>query len=137
TYHVVATSQADSTMIAVAAITVMAPAPVFTSTPSASAAEGTLYTYNMIASDPAGGTISYSFISGPVGAAINGSTLTWTPTSAQSRTGNSFTIAADTSEGGSATQTFSITPLGTIHIAAINNYNAEPGTTTAPQDLST
>jgi hypothetical protein len=116
TYHIVARSTADNTKTGSAAVTVTAPAPVFTSTPpaSTSAAEGVQSSYTVAATDPAGGTISYS-VAGPSGASISGNVLTWTPSGAQARTANVFTVTATTSEGGTGTQSFSLTPSGTIH----------------------
>src|SRR5579871_130764 len=52
TYHVIATSVADPTKTASAAITATAPAPAFTSTAPAAAMEGVVYSYAMTATDP-------------------------------------------------------------------------------------
>jgi hypothetical protein len=101
---------------------VAAPAPVFSSTAPATALEGQLYSYGISATDPAGGAITYTLLSGPAGATISGSALTWTPTHEQSRVSNSFTVAAITSGGGMAAQSFSVTPAGIIWGSVARNY---------------
>jgi hypothetical protein len=117
TYHVIVTSHADSTRTATSTITVpgAAPAPTFTSTAPTGASEGQGYSYSLTATDPAGGTVSFQLTSGPTNASITGSVLTWTPSHAQSRLPNNFTITATTSEQGSATQTFAVNPNGNIN----------------------
>ena len=46
--------------------------PVISSTAPTAASQAQLYTYNLSATDPAGGSVSYSLTSGPSGAAITG-----------------------------------------------------------------
>jgi len=138
TFHVLATSQADATKVATATVTVPgpAPAPTFTSTAPTSASEGQTYSYTVAATDPAGGTVSYQLTSGPTNASLAGSVLTWTPSHAQARIVNGFTITATTSEQGSATQMFSVTPNGNINgVLNTIDYNSSgkvvtPGQTT-------
>jgi hypothetical protein len=137
TCHIVATSNADKSKTAVASVTVTAPNPSFTSTAPTAAAEGTVYTYNVVATDPANTAITYSLTAGPAGAAINGSTLTWTPTSSQSRIDDSFTITATTAAGGSATQVFSVTPAGTVRGTKINTRFSDAGEANQAVDLTT
>jgi hypothetical protein len=133
TFHVVATSVANSSRSAVATVTVKsASAPVFTSTPPTAASEGQPYNYSLAANDPAGGTVSYTLSSGPTNAAISGSTLHWTPTHAQSRIANAFVVTATTSEGGNAEQNFSVTPNGTISGIYVSIEYTETGTNTVP-----
>lgn len=135
-YHVVAVSIADATKSAGAAITTTAPAPGFTSTAPTVASEGVLYSYALSATDPVNTAITYSLKAGPTGAAISGSTLSWTPTHAQSRTSNSFDVVATTAAGGTADQIFTLTPLGTIRGTAIDTYLTATGNVTQPEDLS-
>jgi hypothetical protein len=135
-YHVVATSMADATATASASITATAPAPSFTSAAPALANEGTVYSYAVVATDPVNTAITYSLVSGPAGAAISGSTLTWTPTHAQSRAANSFDIKAVTAAGGSVDQTFTVTPSGTIQGTAVDTYVTSTGNVTSNEDLS-
>ncbi len=92
-----------------------APTVTFTSTAPAAASEGQAYTYQISATESSGAAVTYSLTSGPDGAAISGSTLSWTPTHAQSRKSNSFTIKGTSSKGATATQTFSVAPIGTIN----------------------
>jgi hypothetical protein len=135
-YHVVATSVADTSKTATAAISATAPAPAFTSTAPASASEGVVYTYAPTATDPVKTAIKFSVASGPSGAAFSGNTLTWTPTHAQSRSANSFDIIATTDAGGTVHQTFTVTPTGTIRGTAIDTYVTATGNVTAPEDLT-
>lgn len=135
-YHVIATSVADPTQMASAAITTTAPAPAFTSTPPASASEGVAFSYSPAATDPVKTAITFSLASGPAGAAISGNTLTWTPTHGQSRGANAFDVLATTDAGGSAHQTFTVTPTGTIRGTAIDTYVTGSGNVSVPEDLS-
>src|ERR1017187_10368651 len=88
-------------------------APVFTSTPGTAASEGVAYSYQLAATDPAGGTVTFSLTAAPSSATLSGNTLTWTPAPAQSRVSNSFT--------GTATQSWKVAPTGTITVNWINN----------------
>ena len=111
-------------------------APVFTSTAPANAQEGSTWSYTPNASDPDGGSVAFTLTNAPSGAALNGSTVSWTPTHAQSRTDNSFSITATTSEGGIARQTFKITPTGNIHATVIDHMITGNGIELAPEDLA-
>lgn len=106
--------------------------PVITSTPSAAAAEGTTYSYELSATDPVGGPVMFSLTSAPTGAGLNGSTVTWVPAAAQSRVANSFTVTATTSKGGSAKQSWTVTPNGTIHISWVDTFWDENGPSNVP-----
>jgi len=94
--------------------------PVFTSTPVTNASQGTSYTYSLAAADPSGGTVSFSLITAPTGATLTGHTITWEPTAAESRISNSFTAKATSSSGGSATQSWTVTPTGTVTVNWVN-----------------
>src|ERR1700694_5015598 len=59
--------------------------PVFTSTPVTAASQGASYMYHMTATDPSGGTVTFSLTTAPAGAALSGATITWGPTAAESR----------------------------------------------------
>ncbi len=135
-YHVVAVSVADASKTASAAITATAPAPAFTSTAPASASEGVVYSYSLAATDPVNTAITYSLKSSPTGAAVSGNLLTWTPTHAQSRAANSFDVVATTAAGGTADQSFTVTPTGVIRGTAIDTYLTATGNVTQPEDLS-
>jgi hypothetical protein len=111
------------------------PAPAFTSTAPTSAEEAVSYSYGLAATDALGGTVSFALTSGP--GAVSGDTLTWTPTHAQSRTADSFTVTATTSEGGSATQNWTVTPSGTINGSyTVTNVLASGTTVVVNSDLS-
>jgi hypothetical protein len=135
-YHVVATSQADSTKSATATVTVTAPAPIFNSTPVTAANEGDLYTYTAVATDPANGSVRYQLTTAPAGATILNGVISWTPTQAQARTPNSFVVTATTDGGGSATQRWSVTPSGNIRGTRIVTYFTESGQIQVPHDLT-
>lgn len=112
------------------------PAPTFTSKASTIAREGVAYTYDIATTTTDGSSVTYKIATGPTGAAINGSTLAWTPTHAQSRTANAFTITATTSNNGSANQSFSVTPNGNIDGTAVDHAIIGTGLQNYPQDLS-
>jgi hypothetical protein len=135
-YHIIAQSVADSTKMATATITATAPSPAFTSSAPTAAAEGVAYTYTLSATDPVNTGIKFSVTSGPTGASITNNTLMWTPTHGQSRVANSFDILAMTGAGGTASQKFTVTPLGTIRGTAIDTYLTATGNQTVPEDLS-
>jgi hypothetical protein len=90
--------------------------PVFTSTPVTAASQGASYIYHMTATDPAGGTVTFSLTTAAAGASLSGATISWAPTAAESRVSNSFTAKATTPSGGSATQSWTVTPTGTVTV---------------------
>jgi hypothetical protein len=100
---------------------------VFTSVPVTAATQDVAYTYQLAAVDPAGGTVTYSMTTSPTGAALSGSTVTWTPTAAESRVSNSFAVTATTTSGGTASQSWTVTPGGTITVNWVNTYWAANG----------
>ncbi|MGB8012183.1 MAG: hypothetical protein WCF68_11250 [Terriglobales bacterium] len=106
--------------------------PVFTSTPVTGATQDVAYTYQLAAVDPAGGSVTFALTSGPTGATISGNTISWTPTAAQSRTSNPFTATATTTSGGTASQSWTVTPGGTITVNWINNYWTANGEVPVP-----
>jgi hypothetical protein len=111
-------------------------APTFTSTPTQIAREGNGYIYGITSTTTDGSTVTYALTTGPTGATISGNTLSWTPTHAQSRVANSFTITATTSANGTATQTFTITPNGNIDGTAVDHAIADGTLVDYPQNLS-
>jgi hypothetical protein len=110
------------------------PSPIFTSSASTSALEGTPYTYQLSATDPAGGTVSFALTSGPSGAALSGNALSWTPAPQQSRIADNFSVIATTTGGGRATQSWSVTPNGTVHLSRIDSFWTANGETKVPFD---
>lgn len=90
--------------------------PIFTSAPVTAAAQGEAYSYTPVAVDPAGGAVTYSLTTGPLGAALTGNAVSWTPTAPQSRTSNSFTVTAKTASGGTATQSWTVSPTGIVTV---------------------
>ncbi len=107
--------------------------PAFSSVPVTTAVEGTLYTYQLSATSPDMGAIAFSLTAGPTGASLSGNTLTWTPTHAQSRIANQFSVTATDAKGGSASQSWSVTPNGTIQIKAVFTYWTPTGTVDIPR----
>jgi hypothetical protein len=112
------------------------PVPTFTTTPPTAAAQGQVYTYTVNATSPVGGLIGLMLTSGPTGAALSGGVLTWTPTAAESRVANSFSITASTSEGGTAVQNWSVTPTGTVMVTKVDTRWTASGSVAAPFDWS-
>ncbi|WP_263366877.1 hypothetical protein [Edaphobacter bradus] len=109
------------------------PAPVFSSTPVTQAVEGSPYAYQLAAS---GTAVTFSLTNAPSGATLSGNTVSWTPTAQQSRVLNNFNVTATASGGASATQSWAVTPSGTIRISRIDTLWNESGSTTAPFDWS-
>ena len=108
-------------------------APVFSSTPVTQAVEASPYTYQVAAT---GTAVAFSLTSAPTGATLSGDTISWTPTAQQSRVSNSFTVTATASGAASATQSWSVTPSGTIRISRIDTLWDETGSTNRPLDWS-
>ena len=102
--------------------TTMPATPTFTSTPVMGAEEGVMYSYQVTATSPDMSAITYELSSGPAGATLSGNTVSWTPTHLESRVGNAFTVKATTAAGGSATQTWNVTPNGTVNLIAVFSY---------------
>jgi hypothetical protein len=105
--------------------------PIFTSAPVTAAAQGEAYSYSPVAVDPAGGAVTYSLTTAPTGATLSGNAVSWTPTAAQSRTSNSFTVTA-TSSGGTATQSWTVSPTGIVTVDWINTYWEPSGAVQVP-----
>jgi hypothetical protein len=113
------------------------PKPTFTSTPPTTAAEGVAYSYQATATSSDSTAITFSLTTSPSGATLSGSTVSWTPTHAESRTSSSFTITATTAAGGSATQSWTVTPTGTVNITAVATYWTPSGSVNVPQQWPT
>lgn len=107
--------------------------PVFTSVPGTAATQDVVYTYQLAAIDPAGGAVTFSLTASPTGAALSGNTVTWTPTATQSRVSNSFAVTATTPSGGTAHQSWTVTPGGTITVNWVNNYWTAAGAVPVPE----
>src|SRR5580692_9006851 len=105
--------------------------PIFTSAPVTAAAQGEAYSYTPAAVDPAGGAVTYSLTTGPSGATLSGNAVSWTPTASQSRTSNSFTVTA-TSSGGTATQSWTVSPTGIVTVNWVNTYWEPSGPVQVP-----
>jgi hypothetical protein len=107
--------------------------PAFTSTPGTAASQGSTYTYQIETSP--GSNVVLVLVTAPSGATLTGNTITWTPSAAQSRVPNQFSISATTS-GGSAAQSWSVTPAGTVSGRWVNTYWTSSGPVLVPFDLS-
>jgi hypothetical protein len=113
------------------------PSITFTSTPNTSAEEGVQYSYLLAATSSDSGAITFSLTTAPSGATLSGNTINWTPAHAESRTSNSFTVTATSAAGGSARQSWTVTPNGTVNITALITYWSSSGSTNvAPQWLA-
>ena len=109
-------------------------AAVFTSTPNTQATEGSPYSYQLAAT---GTGVTFALSSAPTGATLSGNTVSWTPTAQQSRTPNSFTATATVSGTTPATQSWTVTPTGTIRISRVDTlWNETGATTSSPFDWS-
>ncbi|HEY2469645.1 MAG TPA: hypothetical protein VGI45_17625 [Terracidiphilus sp.] len=107
--------------------------PVFTSTPVTQAVEGSAYTYKLTTT---GGVVTYAMTNAPTDATLSGDTISWIPTAAQSRTSNGFTATATTPSGTSASQSWTVTPNGTVRISRVDTLWNESGSTDRPFDWS-
>jgi Fibronectin type III domain len=74
----------------------------------------------------------FSLVQAPSGAALSGDTVNWTPTAAQSRVSNSFTLRATTSEGGTASQSWTVSPRGTVTVTSYTTAWGPAGTKQIP-----
>ncbi len=85
-------------------------APTIDSTPVTSATEGAAYSYDVNASDADGDTLAYSLTTAPAGMTIDttNGVISWTPTTAQVGS-QSVTVQVEDGNGGSDTQSFTIT----------------------------
>ena len=110
------------------------PGPLFTTTPGTQAAEGVAYTYQIAATDPGGSAVSFALTTAPAGAVLSGNTITWTPTIAQSRIANKFRVTATAAAGDVSTQSWAVTPSGTVHLSWIDTYWKASGPLTVPFD---
>ena len=107
--------------------------PIFTSSPVTTATQDVAYSYQLAATDPAGGSVTFTLTTSPSGAALSGSTVSWTPTAAESRVSNSFSVTAKTASGGTAVQSWSVTPGGTITVNWVNTYWTADGASQVPE----
>jgi len=105
------------------------PTLVFTSTPNTSANEATQYTYQLTARSSDNSPTNFALTVSPTGAILSGNTISWTPSHTQSRVSNSFTASATTSSGGSATQSWTVTPAGIVNLTAVTTYWGPSGPT--------
>jgi hypothetical protein len=137
TYHVTATSHADPTKSATAAVQVTVPQPVFSSQPGTTATSGTAYTYTVAVTDPAQTAVTLSLTTAPTGATLKTNTISWTPTAAQVRTANTFTVTAKTAAGGTNTQTWSVSVPGAVTGSYIDTFwDVNGGSSPASNDLT-
>ena len=105
------------------------PSITITSTPATSAEEGVQYSYQLAATASNSSPVTFSLATAPSSATFSGSTISWTPTHAESRVSNSFMVTATTSAGGSAAQSWTVTPNGTVNITAVTTYWTPSGST--------
>ena len=113
--------------------TKMPATPQFTTTPGTAAEEGVTYTYQVTASSSDMSAVTFALSSAPMGATLAGNTVTWTPTHQESRVANAFAMTAMTAAGGSATQTWSVTPNGNINITDVVSYWGPSGANNVPR----
>jgi hypothetical protein len=111
------------------------PAPAFLSTPGTSASQGNPYAYQIEIS-PATGGINLALTAAPPGATLSGNTVTWTPSAAQSRVANQFSLTASNA-GGSAAQSWVVTPAGTVTGTFVTTYWTSSGPVQVPFNWTT
>src|SRR5205814_10588921 len=97
--------------------------PTFTSKPTLAASQAVQYTYTVTATTADHESITFHLAKAPSGLTFSGgNTVVSTPTAAQSRIANTFSITAMSASGGIATQSFKITPTGTISRTRIGHF---------------
>jgi hypothetical protein len=106
--------------------------PTFTSVPVTAAEEGMPYSYQLAATAPNGSTVTFSLTTAPGGATLSGSTINWTPTHAESRLADAFSVSAAASGGGSATQSWTVTPTGNVNITKVITFWTSSGPINVP-----
>ena len=111
-------------------------APVFSSTPNTGASQGVAYSYQLSATDSAGGAVTFALTTAPTGATLNSGTVTWTPSAAQSRVSNEFTVTATAASGGAATQSWTVTPAGTVTVSMVTTYWTSDGSQSTANDYA-
>jgi uncharacterized delta-60 repeat protein len=85
--------------------------PNITAIPAQTASEGVLFSYQVVAAAPLGGTLTYSLSGAPAGMSISSSGLiTWTPATGQGANGMPVTVRVQAGiiSANSSTQTFNI-----------------------------
>lgn len=112
---------------------ISSPAPSFVSAPPTTANQGSIYTYQIATST---GSATLALTMAPSGATLNGDTITWTPSAAQSRLSNQFSVRA-TSAAGSTTQSWTVTPAGTVSGTWVDTYWTANGPIPRPIDWTT
>lgn len=113
-------------------------APIISSTPATTLNSGT-YAYTIVASDADGDALSYSLEAAPAGVALTGAggnDISWLPTSAEKRVANAFMVRVTDVYGASATQSWSVSPDGTISGTRIINTVTDAGDVPKPDDIS-
>ena len=89
-------------------------APIITSSPVTNAANGVAYSYQVQATDPEGGSLSYSLPTNPTGMTISGSGLVqWTPSSAGSE---AVIVRVTDNKGLFANQAYTITVAAVLSL---------------------
>ncbi|HVJ61263.1 MAG TPA: putative Ig domain-containing protein, partial [Tahibacter sp.] len=100
--------------------------PSVTSEPANTATIGTVYAYDVIATDPDGDALSYTLSQLPNGMTVNATgELRWTPIAAQAGTHEIALVVAD-GRGGTATQSWPIS------VSSAGGGNRPPTITSAP-----
>lgn len=94
-------------------------APVISSTPTSTALEDVVFSYQIAASDPdSSQVLSYSIISGPTGMVVSATGLiSWTPVEGVTSSGNVEVSVAD----GSALTSLSVSQTFTIQVTPVND----------------
>ena len=107
--------------------------PQFTSVPPTNASEGVTYSYNPVITGDGGAGI-LALPEAPAGATLSGAGVTWVPTPEQSRKANNFTLKFTAQAGGTATQSWTVTPSGTVRVSWIDTTWNESGSSATPFD---
>ena len=113
TVTVTATDVFGASATATVEVPVANVAPSITANPVGTGEEAVQYTAALTRSDPAGSLDppTWTLLSGPVGASLVGSTVTWTPDYAQAEAGAlAFEVQVDDGDGGTDTVSWTVDP---------------------------
>ncbi|ARN73537.1 putative Ig domain-containing protein [Oceanicoccus sagamiensis] len=95
-------------------------APSISSTPVLDATENSLYQYSLIATDPDGDALSYTLLTAPASMVINMGVVAWTP-DYSSAGEHTVTIEVSDGQGGTASQSYTLTVADTNRAPEINS----------------
>lgn len=105
-------------------------APVITSTPPVTAIQGTLYTYNVAATDVDNTTLTYSLSGQPAGMSITDNVINWTPGTGVTTSGEITVTVSDGSLTATQSFTIAVSPQTGINDPEADSFTISPNPAT-------